>query len=172
MAGLIVLTLWISMNSNAVQPATFDHVRSAEPTLRNLIADGYARSATFRELVDTVEQLPCVVYIVTTVKLSQRMTGALLHWSVGLAEKPMLRVLVKSNLSRDEAIATIAHELQHVVEAVRGSGAGRVAITAAFDKLDPTARARGANRYETEAAVGVAKTVRDELWRASRRPDL
>jgi hypothetical protein len=173
MAGWILVTLWMSANSNAVQPTTFNHVRSAESRVRGLIAEGYARSATFEALVDTVEELSCVVYIGTVVSLSQGMRGALLHWPVvGSREMPVLRVLLVASLSRDEAIAVIGHELQHVVEAVRGVRAegGDATITAVFDKLAPTARARGSARYETEAAVYVTTKVRRELHRARRWP--
>ena len=170
MAGWIALTLWMSANSNAVQPTRFDHVRSAEAGIQNLIAEGYARSATFRELVDDVEDRPCIVYVSTVVKLSQGMRGALLHWTGGLDELPVLRVVVTTNkLARDEAISVIAHELQHVVEAVTASPAGRVQVVAAFDRLAPTARARDVRKYETDAAVAVTMKVREELRRAARR---
>jgi hypothetical protein len=43
------------------------------------------------------------------------MRGALLHKPAGLREMPILRVVLKTNLAREEAIATIAHELQHTV---------------------------------------------------------
>jgi hypothetical protein len=99
------------------------------------------------------------------------MRGALLHSSVGLREMPVLRVVVTRNLSRDETISVIAHELQHVLEAVDGAAsAGAVPMTVIFDELDPTARARGIRKYETDAAVAVTRKVRDELGRASREP--
>ena len=72
---------------------------------------------------------------------------------------PILRVVLKSNLSREEAIATIAHELQHVVEAVTTIPAsGQWNMSAAFDKLDPArAHTTGVHVYETNAAVKVVE---------------
>jgi hypothetical protein len=82
----------------------------------------------------------------------------------------VLRVLVKSNLSRDEAIATIAHELQHVVEvATAAPGAGADDMSAVFAKLDPAAKVRGTYKHETDAAIDVTSRVRDELRRVSWR---
>jgi hypothetical protein len=165
MAAGIVLALWMSVNSSAFHPSAFNHVRSEEPRIRDLVADGYARSATFRALVDATEDLPCIVYIATTIKLSQGMSGALLHRTDGRREMPLLRVLVRTNLSRDETIAIIAHELQHVVEAMSGArGEGRSAVAAVFETLDTTG-ARGTRKYETEAAVDVTSKVRGELRR-------
>jgi hypothetical protein len=145
-------------------------VRSHDVRLRDLIARGYAQSATFRRLVDTIEDLPCIVYVTSAVKLSGGVTGALLHTSAGLPELPILRVLVKTNLPADEAIWTIGHELQHVVEAVGGlREKGGLAITATFDALSARGRSSGGTpyKYETEAAIIVATQVRDEL-RAAR----
>jgi len=167
MVESLVVALWLRANLTAVQSTPFKHVRSEESHVRTLIADGYVRSATLKELVDTVEELSCVVYIATAVKLSQGMQGALLHLLAGSRETPILRVLVKTNLSRDEAIAVIAHELQHVVEAVRGTqGAAASGATAVFDALDPTARAGGDRKYETAMAVAVTAKVRKELKKA------
>jgi len=170
MAGWIVLALWMSRDSSAVHATGFDHVRSAESEIRVLIAEGYARSATFRQLVDTTEALPCIVYIATVVKLSQRMNGALLHEAAGRRDAPILRILLKTNLSREEAIAVIGHELQHVFEFVsQRPAAGGDEFEAAFDALDPRARAAGDRTYETDAAVVVTTKIRDELRRSPRR---
>ena len=73
--------------------------------------------------MDSVEGLPCVVYVASVVKLSDGKRGALLHWPSNSPEMPVLRMSIKTNLSHDEAIAVIGHELQHVVEAVRGAAA-------------------------------------------------
>ena len=167
MAGWLVLAIWMSADSSAVQRATFNHVRSHERQLREAMAEGYARSPTFRALVDATEELSFVVYIATAVKLSQGMRGALLHQSAGRREMPILRVLVKANLSRDEAIATIGHELQHVVETIEGAARTSVEMATLFEELDsnPTS---GMRKYETEAAVQVSSKVAGELRRHRR----
>ena len=176
MAGWIVLALFTLAGSSGESPATFDptfdNVRSAEPALRLLIADGYRRSATFKAVVDRIEALPCVVYVGTTAKLSHGMRGALLHSPVGLKEMPVLRVLLRANLSDDEAISVIAHELHHVDEALGQTPAGHeVVMTAVFAKLDPTAEGRDVRKYETDAAIAVTNTVRAELRRHRRAND-
>lgn len=169
MGGWIVFALWAMAGSSGDSPATFEHVRSAEPAVRALIAEGYRQSATFKAIVDRIEALPCVVYVGTAVKLSQGMRGALLHSPVGLKEMPVLRVLLRASLSRDEAISVIAHELQHVTEAMAHPRDGdELAMTVVFASLDTTAKGRDVRRYETDAAMAVAVMVRNEL---RRRPD-
>jgi len=169
MAGWILLTLWLPLNSSAVQPMGFRHVRSSEAPVRNLIAEGYARSATFRALVDAVDDLPCVVYIASAVKLSQGMRGALLHLPGPAREMPVLRVLIKTNLATHESIAVIGHELQHVIEAVTAPAAeARLDVTAAFDRLDPSARAHGSHKYDTALAISMTARVIDELKQVKR----
>jgi hypothetical protein len=160
MAGWILLAL-LSTNSIAVQPASFKHVRAIEPRIRRAIADGYARSPTFKTLVDAVDRLPCVVYIGHIVKLSDGMSGALLHSSAGSRERPVLRVLLKASLAHDEAIAVIGHELQHVVEVV-GGAAG------VLDFRDAVGRSGygntpGLHRYDTPSAIAVTESVTMEL---------
>jgi len=162
MAGWIVLAMWMSVDSSAVPHTTFHHVRSGEARLREAIADGYARSPTFRTLIDATESLPCIVYVASIVKLSQGMRGALLHQPVGRRDMPVLRVLVKANLSHDEAIATIGHELQHAVEAMSGTAGNEIQMAAVFAGLDAT-RGYDVRKYETDAAVDVTRKVHDEL---------
>ena len=82
-----------------------------------------------------------MVYVASTAKLSQGMRGALLHWSAANSEMPVLRVLLKANLARDEAIAVTGHELQHVIEAVRRDRVtDRFDVTATFKRLDPSSQ--------------------------------
>jgi hypothetical protein len=148
MVGWIALALWMSGDSSAVRPKAFNHVRSAEAPIRSLIAEGYTRSATFRTLVDATEARSCVVYFASVSKLSESRQGALLHRSAGRGDTPILRVLLRTSLSRTETIAVIAHELQHVVETLSvASLQGGVSFTTG----------------ETEAAIAVTIRVREEL---------
>jgi len=167
MAAWVVLTLLLSGNLSAGQPA-FNHVRSEEERVRHLVETGYRRSATFRALVDSVEASPCIVYIVRTVHMAQGINGALVHVAAGGREQPILRVLVRPNVSDDEAIATIGHELRHVIEAVNGDGGPGVDFTV-FDRLDAApGTTSGGRKYETGAAIIVTGVIRKEL-RLSRQ---
>jgi hypothetical protein len=70
-------------------------------------------------VVDEVDGLPGIVYIDATVAVPRGLDGALLHRVVGSRDLPILRVQLRWNLSAAGGIATLAHELQHVVEVLR-----------------------------------------------------
>ena len=159
MAGSLVLAVIL-----CAWPASaeFRHVRSARADVRALLRAGYDRSLTFRSLVDEIESLPGIVYIDTSIALSRDLDGALLTATAGSRDLPILRVLIRSTLSGDYRIATIAHELAHVVELLRSGARRPDEISGLFATLDsPVGRA--GRRFETEAARDVTKQVLIEL---------
>ncbi len=147
--------------------AGFDHVRSEDAYVRALLDSGYARSATFKALVDELDSRPGIVYIVQAVALSRGMDGALLHAVAGSPEIPMFRVLLKTNLGRDYAVAVLAHELQHVLEVLRaGRPMDSAAMAEFFAALDDQA---ADSKFETEDARAITSRVLDELRVGRRR---
>ena len=144
----------------------FLHVRSDDASIRDLLRSGYDRSPTFRALVDDIESRPGIVYIEPAVKLSRGMHGALLHAVGRSREIPIFRVLLKTNLGRVEAMAILAHELQHVLEVLRaGSLADAAAMARLFGALDHQTED---SKFETEDARGITSRVQSEL-QANRR---
>lgn len=167
MCGTIVWLLVLS--SSAAPPTPFGHVRSDQASIRTWIAEGYEQSTTFRALVDEIDRLPGIVYIEGTLAIPHGLDGALLHSVAGSRELPLLRIQLRLSLSRAVGIATLAHELQHVMEVLRG---GRMsdasAMAALFAALDE-AHDRGAAHFETEEARQVTARVLHELGQNSRR---
>jgi len=148
------------------EAAEFEHVRSEEASIRGLLRNGYERSTTFKALVDEIESRPGIVYIAQAVALSRGMHGALLHAVGGSREIPIFRVLLKTNLGREEAMAILAHELQHVLEVLHaGSPADAAAMARLFGALDHQIED---SKFETEDARAIASRVLSEL-RANRR---
>jgi len=163
--ALVVINTTALAHANTA--AGFDHVRSDRAPIRALLASGYERSATFRRLVDDIGQLPGIVYITETVKLSQCMDGALLHAVGGSGQMPILRVVIKTNLAGDYAIGVLAHELQHVAETLRaGPLTSGTAMGALFASLD---RDGSSSKFETEEARLVAARVIEELRGTAKR---
>ena len=167
MRGILVFALLLTASAVAAEPVR--HVRSQQPAVREWIAEGYERSATFKALVDEIDGLPGIVYIDAMATNSRGLDGALLHAVAGSRELPLLRVLVRLNLSRAIGIVTIAHELQHVAEILRaGQTADSSAMTALFASIDKTHNT-GSTGFETREAQLVGVRVRDELGRNPRR---
>jgi hypothetical protein len=146
--------------------ADFAHVRSDNASMRALLDDGYKRSQTFRALVDEIDALPGIVYVAEARLLSRGMEGALLHMVAGSRDMVILRVLIKTNLAGDYAVAILAHELQHVAETLRSGGtANGDAMTALFASIDTQEHS---SKFETEEARAVTARVLRELRHATR----
>jgi hypothetical protein len=95
------------------------------------------------------------------------MNGALLHMVGGSREIPILRVLLKTNLGRDYALAILAHELQHVLEVLReGRPEGSAAMSALFASLD---HQTADSKFETETARAINALVLSELGSKRRQ---
>jgi hypothetical protein len=176
----VALALWILADSSVIRPtglervrsgdasravaAAFRHVRSAEADVREILTAGYERSLTFKALVDEIESLPGIVYIDKTIALSRGLDGALLLAAAGSRELPILRVLIRANLSGDYRIANLAHELQHVAEVLRAGAATSDGMSRLFASLDEPDRRPG-SRFETAAAQAITEQVLKELGR-------
>ena len=160
-AFLVLASLGVTSVARAEPEVAFKHVRSNDVAIRARLADGYRRSPTFRRLVDEIEALPGLVYVAVAVKLSQGMDGALLHSVSGSPQMPILRVLIRTGIAGDYAIGVLAHELQHVVEALRGGFAvSGAALGAFFATLDHQTTSP---KFETEEARQVEARVLSEL---------
>ena len=73
----------------------------------------------------------------------------------------MLRVLLKTNLAGDYAVAVLAHELQHVAEALRaGPPRNAAEMEALFTAHDPQTVD---SKFETEEARAITDVVLREL---------
>jgi hypothetical protein len=91
-------TLAVALAAAALPPApsapVLRHVRSETAAVRALVNDGYARAATFREIVDEVEARPFIVHIEPG-RLSRRVDAALLHTVADAAREVQRRVLAE-----------------------------------------------------------------------------
>jgi len=169
MAGITVSILfWAGIATRGdTAPGRVPHVRTSSEAVRALLECGHQRSPAFRSIADAIERRAVIVYIEPAVKLEGGREGELLHTVMGSRELPILRVLLKTNLASARAIAIIAHELQHVIEAVGGGLEDAAAMSARFARLD-RARGDGSNVYETEAAQQLQARVLDDLRRSGR----
>jgi hypothetical protein len=161
---------WVVFASLAGGPATaadFTHVRSAQPDVRALLADGYDRSPTFQALVDQIDSLQGIVYIERSIALSDTRAGALLLSAAGSPDWPILRVQIRATLAGDYRIANLAHELQHVVEVLRARATTPEAMSSLFASL-ATRVGHPGSVYETAAAQDVTAQVLKELRRGNR----
>ena len=143
-------------------------LRSGEIWLNRLIDAGLRRSQTFATLTASIEAHRAIVYVESRDASRANFKGAVPTSVVRTPDGTRyLRVWVLRGRAPDDMIATIGHELQHVVELLEiddGDVASGfpVTTTVAFDPRT------GRRTYETDAAIQVGVAVRREL-RAGRR---
>jgi hypothetical protein len=136
-------------------------VRAMAPMVRGLIADTAARSGTVRELLARLECTDVIVYVEMTGSTEIPVARTKL-----VASAPgvrFLRIGINATLSFNDLAPTLAHELQHAVEIAEDPDVtDDEAVRRLYRRIG---RARGFDRYETEAARDVEWIVRGELRR-------
>jgi hypothetical protein len=139
-------------------------VRAPEPRIKSLLAEGFRRSPTFASLLLAVNRTDVIVYIEHVMTLPKDTLGRLTMVPLAPATR-YLRIQIRPDLPRNEAIALIGHELQHALEVagdagVRDSG-GMIAL---YERIGHSSG--GEHVYDTNAAQDRGRQVRRELMMA------
>ena len=158
-AALILPWLTITVNSQVPQDW---QVRSSHPTFSRLIAEGYARSGTFRSLVVRLNESDVVVYIEPQLALRSGLRGYLTSDVVIGGGKRYLRVRLYPFANENTLIARLGHELQHAVE-VAEAPTVRDEETFSRHFVRISSGNCGTTCYETAAAVQAQLAVAKEL---------
>jgi hypothetical protein len=149
--------------ANAQAGLASPHVRSDDPALVQVIQEGVARSQTFRAIVDQIDRLPGLVYLVSSRCGAKSMLRACLDHNVrARGDYRFLRVNITPNESGSRLIALVAHELQHAVEVLSDDSAtSQDGVTGLYERI---ARKRTrAGVFETDAALATQTAVMREL---------
>lgn len=93
----------------------FPHIRTTSPRLAETIATMRVQSTTFAKMVDAINASDVVVYVEGTAHLAPRLRGCV-HFMGTSGGFRYVRVQVKLSIGRYDLIASLAHEMQHVVE--------------------------------------------------------
>jgi hypothetical protein len=146
-------------------------VRSSERALNDLLSEGFARSATFRRLVEAIAKTNAVVYVERGVCAFGHLNACLLPFVAATGGTRYLRVVLTQPLNlRDRArvIALVGHELQHALEvAERPDVADVSGMMEMYRRIGVPLK--GLPGYETAAARAAGDAVLDELV-GERRP--
>jgi hypothetical protein len=161
MFAVALILLWLTSTVNAQIPHD-SQVRSSSSYLRDLLAQGYAKSVTFRHLIVRLNESDVVVYIEPHLTMQSSRSGHLTSRVVIGGSKRYLRIRVNPRGRPNTMIARLAHELQHALE-VADAPAVRDEVT--FEKhfmLIDSGTCRGAC-FETIAARETQLVVAKEL---------
>jgi hypothetical protein len=146
-------------------PGLFTRVRSTQRPMIALLREGYDRSPTFRELVDTLQQSNIIVFVQPAVCARGRIRSCLTSVN-GSGLERHIRISVDTRTSHNSLIATMAHELQHAVEiaehleVIDAASALRLYRRIAFGRC----REGLSDECETSRALDTEATVMKELY--------
>jgi hypothetical protein len=151
-------------------PGLFTRVRSTERFVIALIREGYERSSTFRELVDTLQQSNIIVFVQPATCAGGRIRSCMTSVT-GSAVGRHIRISVDTRTSHNPLIATIAHELQHAVEiaehpeVINASGVLRLYRQIAFGRCHEGL----SEECETTQALATETKALNELFARPRQ---
>lgn len=158
--------------ANRADADRLNRVRSESPLLQMVINTTLDHSATFRSLVERIEQSDVIVYLTCHRfdggSLSGRTALAIAHPGVRY-----LRVQVVCQQSEQMLVAIVAHELQHAVEIASSAW---VVDEHTFRRLFSAIGSRscwslGREQFETMAAIAIGDRVRREYSLRSRNAE-
>ena len=103
------------MTPELASPAAgrFQRVRTLDGHVSDMLASGYQRSATFRDLVDLLEGSDVIVHVERRPILTET---AFLHFVTHAGGSRYLRITLDTKLTADVGVALLGHELQHATE--------------------------------------------------------
>jgi hypothetical protein len=169
---LVSSVLLQSANAAADAAADIPRLRTTDPRIRALLAEGVARSALLRALVDRLTRGDVVVYLRCAV-LPARLDGQLTFVSAAGGFRYVV-VHLAPDRPWHRTIATLGHELQHAVEIVEQPDiVDRAAFARVYTRIGFTRppRQHGGRSFDTLAAILAGEQVRRELARSSSGED-
>jgi hypothetical protein len=171
MSWLLVVALF-GLPAGVDGDAEVSHVRSTDAAILEIVREGSRRSATFKSLVDALNQTSTIVYVERGVCGFGHYAACLPHTVTLARNVRYLRILIDSSRA-PETIPLIAHELQHALEISRVPDI-RTAddITALFRRIgrSPSCPRGVPDCYETSAALAIGDAVLNELHAGRSQP--
>jgi hypothetical protein len=141
------------------QSGSIHRVRSEKPAIAALIDEGIARSPTFASLVAAIDRTDGLIYVEEG--RCGRSVRACLVMTVTIAGPyRMLRIRLGSRRPRRDLIASLGHELRHVIEVLHEPG---IRTNAAFYHFFHSTQPTATEAFESSAAIQVGLDVHAEL---------
>jgi len=168
MHRLLALGLFVTLSAHAAAAspearAGGPHVRPQDARITALLQDGILRSSSLRALVERIESSNVYVYIGLDHLMKSYLAGRL-TWMGQAHEFRYLRAAINFDLSSDQVIATLAHELQHAVEVIDDqSVVDERSLVALYRRIGKPSRLELNSGWETAAAQAMGYQVRREL---------
>lgn len=172
MRWLLTLAMLCSLALTSSVAAATDPTSGGGPRLRpqnahiaELLRTGKARSATLRSLADRIEAGNVIVYIAVNPLLKSSLSGGL-TWMTKAGAFRFVRASISRDLTPDQMIATLAHELQHAAEVAEDESVISEATLVAMYRRIGLPNRGATPGFETVAAQEMGYQVRRELTAA------
>jgi hypothetical protein len=162
---LTVSLLAAVLNAPAIAgtPDGGQKLRPQDPRIVQAIKEGSARSATFKALVDRIEASDVIVYVAINPLIKSSLSGAL-TWMTRAGDYRYVRASIAPDLTFDQTIASVAHELHHAVEVIEDPAViDEKSLVELYRRIGLPSRAAGPSGWETLAAQRTGSQVRREL---------
>jgi len=158
---LSALLLWSATAAAQTGTAAVPRIRPLDARAAVAIETGVRKSPTFRSLVEELERSDVVVYVYTTPYLSAHVGGGLSFVGVS-ATLRFVKIALDLDLTPDQTVYILAHELHHALEVARAS---HVITQDDFDAFYGHISIGGAlpHTFETAEARLTGQQVRREL---------
>jgi hypothetical protein len=136
-------------------------LRTVDSRLAAIVIEASARSRSFRQLAQTIDQTDGIVYVEHG-KCGHGVRACLVAVSAAGANR-IVRVRVNAKDVDWNLMGSIGHELQHAIEVL---GNSKVTDAKALYFFYERNGIRRGNRFETKAAIRAGNDVRAEVRRA------
>ena len=160
---VILCSALSTASAYAAGPTGEVRLRPQDARLEQLLKDGAARSSTFKALVDRIEASNVIVYVALNPMMKPSLSG-MLTWMTRAGNYRYVRASISTELTPNQMIATLAHELQHAVEVIEDENVvDEKSLVALYRRIGRQHSASAPARWETDAAQQAGFRVRREL---------
>lgn len=149
-------------------PAVTARLRPQSPRISQLLERARTRSPTVQRMIDRLEAGNVIVYLELNDRLDPQV-AACLTWMAATESVRIVRASLKPRLRDRDAIALLAHELQHAVEVL-----DHPEVRSSDDLADLYTRighrSMGSDRhFDTPEAIATGEIAANEAMRPVRR---
>lgn len=138
-------------------------LRPQDSRLEQVLKEGARRSTTFKALVDRIEASHVIVYVAINPMMKSSLSG-MLTWMTRAGDYRYVRASIRPDLTFDQMIATLAHELQHAVEVIEDESViDERSLVALYRRIGHQNSNVAPARWDTTAAQQAGFQVRREL---------
>jgi hypothetical protein len=140
-------------------------VRAPDARMRSLLAEGFHRSPTFASLLTALNDSNVIVYIETTMTLPKETRGRITIVPLTGKDDRYLRIQIRHDLSKREAIALIGHEMRHALEIADATEVRDIGgLIKLYERIGHSSG--GEHTYDTVAAQDTGRKILGELLRS------